>query len=36
VAREAVRVSGLEQALVSESDLLDGIVLELTTIDGIG
>jgi len=36
VAREAVRVSGLEQALVSESDLLDGIVLELTTIDGVG
>jgi exopolyphosphatase/guanosine-5'-triphosphate,3'-diphosphate pyrophosphatase len=26
VVREAVRVSGLEQALVSESDLLDGIV----------
>jgi exopolyphosphatase/guanosine-5'-triphosphate,3'-diphosphate pyrophosphatase len=36
VAREAVRVSGLEEALVSESDLLDGIVLELATIDGIG
>jgi exopolyphosphatase/guanosine-5'-triphosphate,3'-diphosphate pyrophosphatase len=33
VAGEAVRVSGLQEAFVSESDLLDGIALDLATSD---